>query len=74
MPTDIYYTKKGIGLPYVVGQGPLIEFHMYYSMALEMVFRLNVGGSMISPMDDTDMFREWSPDMDFFLWWKSSPS
>ena len=29
-------------------------------MALEMVYRLNIGGSSIPPMQDTRMFREWS--------------
>ena len=39
-------------------------------MALEMVYRLNVGGNLISPTDDTGLFRKlfrkWSPDIKYF--------
>jgi hypothetical protein len=28
--------------------------------------RLNVGGSLISPTEDTGLFREWSPDINYF--------
>ena len=31
-------------------------------MALQMVFRINVGGSLILPAEDTGFFREWSTD------------
>ena len=37
-------------------------------MALEMVYRLNIGGSSIPPMQDIGMFREWSKGItDYFL-------
>ncbi|KAF8399634.1 hypothetical protein HHK36_015503 [Tetracentron sinense] len=32
------------------------------STALEMLYRLNVGGNFISPRDDTGMFRAWDDD------------
>uniref|UniRef100_A0A2N9IQI0 Protein kinase domain-containing protein n=1 Tax=Fagus sylvatica TaxID=28930 RepID=A0A2N9IQI0_FAGSY len=65
MPEDLYYRPEGQSpTPIYVSQSP--QFYINYSMALEMVFRLNVGGGLISPMDDTGMFREWSPDIDFF--------
>uniref|UniRef100_A0A2N9ITP3 Protein kinase domain-containing protein n=1 Tax=Fagus sylvatica TaxID=28930 RepID=A0A2N9ITP3_FAGSY len=65
MPEDLYYRPEGQSpTPIYVSQSP--QFYINYSMALEMVFRLNVGGGLISPMDDTGMFREWSQDIDFF--------
>ena len=35
-------------------------------MALEMVYRLNVGGNLISPTEDTGLFTKWSPDIKYF--------
>uniref|UniRef100_A0A7N2LHC8 Protein kinase domain-containing protein n=1 Tax=Quercus lobata TaxID=97700 RepID=A0A7N2LHC8_QUELO len=46
-------------------QAPL--FYINYSMALEMVYRLNIGGSSIPPMEDTGMFRQWSEDRTDYL-------
>ena len=64
MPIDLYYSQKGFikdeWVPQYVAQAP--QFYINYSMALEMVYRLNVGGSLIPPMEDTGMFREWSED------------
>jgi hypothetical protein len=57
MPTNLYYRPHGPGVPHV-GQNSL--FSINYEMALEMVFRFNVGGSVISPVEDTGMFRAWS--------------
>ncbi|GMY12875.1 receptor-like protein kinase FERONIA [Fagus crenata] len=69
MPEHLYYSPKGQiqseKVPVYVGQSP--QFYINYSMALNMVFRLNVGGGLISPMEDTGFFREWSPDSDYFL-------
>ncbi|CAN7101557.1 unnamed protein product [Brassica rapa subsp. narinosa] len=35
--------------------------------ALETLYRLNVGGDMVSDVNDTGMFRRWLPDDDFFI-------
>ena len=35
-------------------------------MALEMFYRLNVGGNLISPTEDTGLFRKWSPNIKYF--------
>ncbi|KAL0762052.1 hypothetical protein Bca101_078202 [Brassica carinata] len=35
--------------------------------ALETLYRLNVGGHMVSAVNDTGMFRRWLPDDDFFI-------
>jgi serine/threonine protein kinase len=66
MPNNLYYGPEGPGVSYV-GQSSQL-FMISYEMALEKVVRLNVGGSFISPMEDTGMFREWSePDNKYWL-------
>ncbi|XP_030964887.1 receptor-like protein kinase FERONIA [Quercus lobata] len=60
MPTNLYYTPSD-------SQGfPFIGQENWYSIgkgtALEMVYRINVGGGFISPTEDTGMFRSWSQD------------
>jgi hypothetical protein len=66
MPTNLYYRTDCPGVPHV-GQNSL--FPINYEMALEMVFRFNVGGSVTSPVEDTWMFRAWSqlPDEYYFM-------
>ena len=67
MPKDLYYysaeDQSGEKVPVYVGQSP--QFYINYTMALEMVFRLNVGGNGIAPTDDTGFFREWSPQNNY---------
>nr|XP_023896466.1 G-type lectin S-receptor-like serine/threonine-protein kinase At1g11330 [Quercus suber] len=58
MPMNLYYKPF---VP-VVGQTNPI-----YSRALEMVYRLNVGGGAIQAQEDTGMFRKWSEDRDYLL-------
>ncbi|GMY14043.1 receptor-like protein kinase FERONIA isoform X1 [Fagus crenata] len=65
------FTKDEL-VPKYVGQAP--QFFINYSMALEMVYRLNVGGNSISPMEDTGMFREWSDGINYLLSGGSNPS
>ncbi|XP_030948917.1 receptor-like protein kinase FERONIA [Quercus lobata] len=67
MPDDLYYSPIGTPndkVPLYVGQNP--EFYINYSTALEMVYRLNVAGNLISPTDDTGFFRQWSSDNNYF--------
>ena len=64
MPEDLYYSPEGQTQsekipPYVSESLP---FYINYDMALQMVFRINVGGSLILPAEDTGFFREWSTD------------
>jgi hypothetical protein len=59
MPNKLYYGAEGPLAPYYVGHGTS-QFHIHNEMALEKVFRLNVGGGFISAVEDTGMFREWS--------------
>ena len=65
MPENLYYSPKGAPInPLYVGQSP--TFYISNNMALEMVYRLNVGGNLISPTEDTGLFRKWSPDIKYF--------
>ena len=69
MPIDLYYSQKGFikdeWAPQYVAQAP--QFYINYSMALEMVYRLNVGGGSIQPKEDTGMLREWLDSTDYLL-------
>ncbi|KAG7986474.1 hypothetical protein I3843_03G082700 [Carya illinoinensis] len=65
MPTYLYYSNPENPSPPYVGQNFL--FSIDNSRALEMILRLNMGGSSISPTGDTGMFREWSPDIPYLL-------
>ncbi|XVF71235.1 hypothetical protein PTKIN_Ptkin12aG0020000 [Pterospermum kingtungense] len=61
MPTNLYYTPPELSDDVrLVGQNSPFPVNNY--TALEMVYRLNVGGQSISPKDDTGMFRLWSDD------------
>ncbi|KAF5457629.1 hypothetical protein F2P56_021718 [Juglans regia] len=65
MPNYLYYSSEdSAGIPYVEQISPL---YILTSMALEMVVRLNMGGSWISRTEDTGMFREWSQDRNYRL-------
>ena len=65
MSENLYYSPKGAPInPLYVGQIP--TFYISNNMALEMVYRLNVGGNLISPTEDTGLFRKWSPDIKYF--------
>ncbi|KAI9185502.1 hypothetical protein LWI28_007956 [Acer negundo] len=62
MPPDLYYTTE---LP-LVGQAPGATISVSNSNALEMVYRLNVGGYYIAAGNDTGMYRTWSVDDNWF--------
>ncbi|OVA13696.1 Protein kinase domain [Macleaya cordata] len=59
---DIYNTADGSTT--IVGQDS-VPFIIDNSTALEKVVRLNVGGSEISPVADTGLFRSWSDDSSY---------
>ncbi|KAK4602957.1 hypothetical protein RGQ29_011803 [Quercus rubra] len=66
MPDNLYYSPKGAPInPLYVGQSPP-TFYIDNNMALQKVYRLNMGGNLIAPTEDTGMFREWSPDNKYF--------
>ncbi|XVF71237.1 hypothetical protein PTKIN_Ptkin12aG0020200 [Pterospermum kingtungense] len=61
MPPNLYYTPpESTEDVRFIGQTSSFPVDNY--TALEMVYRLNVGGQSISPKDDTGMFRLWSDD------------
>ncbi|XP_041002585.1 receptor-like protein kinase FERONIA [Juglans microcarpa x Juglans regia] len=65
MPTYLYYSSPENPSPPYVGQN--VPFFIDNSRALEMIFRLNLGGTTIQPKNDTGMFREWSQDNIYLL-------
>ncbi|KAF5480173.1 hypothetical protein F2P56_000941 [Juglans regia] len=65
MPTYLYYSSPEKPSPPYVGQN--VQFSIDNYRALEMILRLNMGGSSISSKGDTGMFREWSPDVPYLL-------
>ncbi|KAB1211562.1 Receptor-like protein kinase FERONIA [Morella rubra] len=63
MPTNLYYTpSEDPGFSFI---GQASGYRIENSTALEMVYRLNVGGKSISPAEDTGMFRQWSDDYQY---------
>ena len=65
MPTGLYYTPDDDFGARVVGQQR--QFHIDNSTSLELVQRLNVGGSSILTVEDWGMFRQWSGESDYLL-------
>ncbi|KAG5527702.1 hypothetical protein RHGRI_028593 [Rhododendron griersonianum] len=66
MPTSLYYTQGNDPGPFVVGQS--YRFYIENSTALETIQRSNVGGSSISSVEDSGMFREWSEDSNHLMY------
>ncbi|KAK9924893.1 hypothetical protein M0R45_033238 [Rubus argutus] len=60
MPTTLYYTAtESKGIPYLGNQ---VNYYIENSTALESMYRINVGGSLVSPEGDTGMYRTWNED------------
>ncbi|KAF3948562.1 hypothetical protein CMV_025459 [Castanea mollissima] len=60
MPPNLYYTPSdSLGFPFI---GQENWYSIGNGTALEMVYRINVGGAFISTAEDTGMFRSWSTD------------
>ena len=70
MPPNLYYPPSGDDGFSFIGQQYL--YHIDNSTALEMVYRVNVGGRFISPAQDTGMFRAWSQDQNYLTQYKPS--
>ncbi|XP_075645452.1 receptor-like protein kinase FERONIA [Castanea sativa] len=60
MPPNLYYTPSSVEGVFFIGQQN--PYRIDNGTALEMEYRINVGGNSITPSDDTGMFRSWSPD------------
>ncbi|KAF7130497.1 hypothetical protein RHSIM_Rhsim10G0052700 [Rhododendron simsii] len=65
MPAGLYHTQEGDAGAHVVGQN--FRLPIDKGIALEMVQRLNVGGTAISSIEDTGLFRDWSQDSKFLM-------
>ncbi|KAB1211568.1 Receptor-like protein kinase FERONIA [Morella rubra] len=66
MPPYLYYSEpddQDQGAK-IIGQPSQLQ-HIESKTALEMVYRINVGGREISPAEDTGMYRRWSTDNDY---------
>ncbi|CAN6708446.1 unnamed protein product [Malus baccata var. baccata] len=59
MPSNLYYTpaESANGVEYI-GTGRK-KFQIENNTALEMVYRINIGGSPLLPDSDTGMYRNW---------------
>ena len=65
MPANLYYPRsRDID---VSSSGHQHDFLIKKNTALEAVHRLNVGGSYISPNNDSGMFRSWLEDTNYLL-------
>ncbi|KAF2296527.1 hypothetical protein GH714_040534 [Hevea brasiliensis] len=62
MPSNLYI-QENVPLP-LIGQPS--GYSMENSTALEMMYRLNIGGDLIPQPEDTGMFRLWTRDADYF--------
>ncbi|KAF9663842.1 hypothetical protein SADUNF_Sadunf17G0094100 [Salix dunnii] len=71
MPTDLYYTAGDYKRLYDFGKdgqnSPLQK-----ETALEMMYRVNVGGNDIEPRRDSGMFRRWLDDIDYLTDFRTS--
>jgi serine/threonine protein kinase len=70
MPSNLYYSPSGDDGVNFIGQQYL--YPIDNSTALEMLYRINVGGSSISPAQDTGMFRAWSQEDNYLTQYKQS--
>ncbi|KAL6287657.1 hypothetical protein ACE6H2_012047 [Prunus campanulata] len=62
MPTNLYYTaSESHGVDYV---GNEVNYRIENITAMEMVYRINVGGSALSFDQDTGMYRNWDSVLD----------
>ncbi|KAL8044222.1 hypothetical protein ABFX02_08G032600 [Erythranthe guttata] len=65
MPTGLYFTPEEELGALVVGQK--YRFYIDNTTAFELVRRLNVGGTTISPAEDSRMFRRWEEDSTYLM-------
>ncbi|KAL9381063.1 hypothetical protein Peur_026720 [Populus x canadensis] len=63
MPTNLYYTAGDDPGLYNFDQG--VYLPLENKTALEIMYRVNVGGKEITPPYDTGMFRSWLSDVDY---------
>ncbi|KAL6135497.1 hypothetical protein ACLB2K_067725 [Fragaria x ananassa] len=64
IPTNLYLSAQGDGASY---HGSDTGYDVENNTALEMIYRINVGGNLVSPNKDTGMYRTWNPTDEFYL-------
>ncbi|KAG5527687.1 hypothetical protein RHGRI_028578 [Rhododendron griersonianum] len=64
-PAALYHTREGSPVAQIIGKSDQLTIDK--SIALETVYRLNVGGSSISSIEDMGMFRDWYEDTNYLL-------
>ncbi|KAM5581163.1 hypothetical protein ABKV19_010402 [Rosa sericea] len=65
MPTYLYYTApQSNGVNYIGGG---VSFPIEENIAMEMVYRINIGGSSVSSNQDTGMYRNWDGEDETYL-------
>ncbi|KAK9933035.1 hypothetical protein M0R45_020248 [Rubus argutus] len=65
MPTNLYYTAAES--PGIVHLSHRNNYYIENSTVLEKIYRINVGGSPVSPEGDTGMYRNWYATDDLYL-------
>ncbi|PRQ53274.1 putative protein kinase RLK-Pelle-CrRLK1L-1 family [Rosa chinensis] len=66
MPTNLYYSAaQGDGASYLGNSGT--GYYVQNDTAMEMIYRINVGGGPLSPNEDTGMYRTWQAADDLYL-------
>ncbi|PRQ53326.1 putative protein kinase RLK-Pelle-CrRLK1L-1 family [Rosa chinensis] len=66
MPTNLYHSAaQGDGASYLGSSDS--RYLVKNNTALQMIYRINVGGNPVSPNEDTGMYRTWDPPDEFFL-------
>ncbi|KAM5562210.1 receptor-like protein kinase FERONIA [Rosa sericea] len=66
MPTNLYHSAaQGDGASYLGSSDS--RYYVENNTALEMIFRINVGGGPVTPNEDTGMYRTWDPTDEFYL-------
>ncbi|KAE8699180.1 putative Malectin/receptor protein kinase family protein [Hibiscus syriacus] len=68
MPSNLYI-REVVSLPLIGQPSP---YYIKNSTALEMMYRLNVGGDLIPEQEDTGMLRKWVSDESFLTTDKSN--
>ncbi|CAK8540756.1 unnamed protein product [Lathyrus sativus] len=68
MPSFLYYTDlndTNYHFNLLGFDDSASDYHIHNDKALEMVYRVNVGGNQVPAYDDTGMFRNWEGDIPY---------
>ncbi|XP_025015196.2 receptor-like protein kinase FERONIA [Ricinus communis] len=66
MPANLYYSAENdVGFPSVGSLNSVMRIES--NIALQLMYRINVGGQSVSPQNDKGMFRSWDGDTDYII-------